>query len=142
VHHEDEVEKSVASAPEDQLLQRVIWKWNCSCAAGPLLRSRTMKGHEFEKIRNLTRRIRQFLQFDRARYVDTSERGPERVQFVAGQWGHEEMGMEQESVIALPVLRFNAAEDKFGRRCSPPKPLRSPALHNQKVARRKPFARD
>ena len=41
--------------------------------------------------------------------------------------------MDQESVVALPILRFDAAEDKFGRRRRPPEPLCSPALHTQKV---------
>jgi len=41
--------------------------------------------------------------------------------------------MEQESVVILPVIGFDSAEDKLGRRRSPPDSLCSPALHEPEV---------
>ena len=92
-----------------------------------------MKSREFDEIGNLPRRVLQFLHLYRARRVVVCERGPERVQFVAGQWRHEEVAVHQKSVIALPLLRFNTAEDKFGRRCSSPDSLRCAALRYPEI---------
>jgi hypothetical protein len=41
--------------------------------------------------------------------------------------------MEQESVVILPVIGFDSAEDKLGRRRSPPDSLCSPALQEPEV---------
>jgi hypothetical protein len=111
-HHEDEIQKSMSRSPERHLLERRVWERNCGWPARTVLRSGAVKTGELQHVGNLGRGIAQGLHLDRPRHAGVSEGGPQRVHLVKGQLREEEMRVNKESVIALPVIGFNAPEGK------------------------------